>query len=172
MDEPIEEAYFNWLCAKILYDNRNIYVDLLRMMHQTEFVWIVVGDKNRADEGIELRGDFIRESHYEPDPFWARAGCSVLEMIFGLAKRAEFLTDMPAKDWFWMIMSHLELDEYRQMTEEDVPHIQEVLDRLVWRLYEPNGYGGMFPMRWPKRDQTKLEIWFQFCEFVEDQQIA
>lgn len=168
MTEPIEEAYFNWLCAKVL-DNRNIYIDLLRLLHSTEFVWVVHGDHNRGADGVELREDFIRESRFASEFEWEQAGCSIFEMLLAFAKRAAFQTSEPVKNWFWEFMTNLGLSELRNLSEEDVIFVQEVLEHLIWRSYEPNGYGGMFPLRWPKRDQREVEIWYQFCEYVDEQ---
>lgn len=59
MGEPIEGEYFNWLCAKIRKTPAPMYNDLLQILHRTEFVWVVHGDRNRAEDGIELREDFL-----------------------------------------------------------------------------------------------------------------
>lgn len=173
MNEPFEEMYFNWLCAKVLSQqpyNPNYRV-LLETLHKTEFVWNVIGDKNRADDGLELRIDFLRETHFQRDRDWYEAPCSVLEMLIAFAQRVSFQTDMPAVDWFWRFLANLGLDEYRRVSEDDVVDIQEVIDAFVWRRYRRNGEGGLFPIRHTRCDQREVEIWYQFCEYVEDQGI-
>lgn len=169
MNEPIEEAYFNWLCAKVLTVTVPIYWGLMRILHQKEFSWIVTGDKNRAADGVELRDDFFRETHLPMDESWYAQPCSIFEALLAFANRASFQMDEPARDWFWKFMTNLDLDEYRQVYEEDVPIIEDILDTFVWRTYEPSGHGGMFPMRWPQHDQREVEIWYQFCQYVDDQ---
>lgn len=173
MNEPIEEQYFNWLCAKVLPvdvpTSIPIYRDLMRILYKTEFVWVLSRDRNRAEDGRELRIDFFRERFMKKDLEWCDMPCSVLEAFIAFANRASFQTDTPARDWFWQFISNLELDEYRRVSNPDIPDIEEVLHIFMWRTYKDNGRGGMFPMRWPKNDQREVEIWYQFCEYLEDQ---
>lgn len=169
MPEPIEGAYFNWLCAKVQRDRaKHIYVDLLRILYSTEFVWALPEDKNRAEDGLELRQDFLRESRERPNPHWFNQPCSVLEVLVAFANRASFQTDISVRDWFWEMLDNLDMGEYRQVSRSDEVHIQEKLHNFIWRTYDPSGYGGLFPMRWPRSDQRKVEIWYQFCEYLED----
>lgn len=171
MPEPIENAYFNWLCAKIKKDNVNIYYDLLEILHTTEFIWLLPKDEDRAKDGLELREDFVRETRFEPEPGWLITGCSVLELLIAFAKRANFQTDIPTDVLFWSFIQNLELGEFRQLSRHDVPVVEQILYNFVWRLYDDNGNGGLFPMRWPKHDQRSLDIWYQYCEYVDEQQL-
>lgn len=168
MREPIENEYFNWLCAKVLSTSGNMYVDLMRILHKTPFVWFIPGDKNRADDGNELKTYFLNESGWENDPEWFSEPCSVLEMLIAFANRASFQTDIPSRDWFWEFMINLQLDECRRVEESSEPVIEEILNTFVWRTYMPNGRGGIFPMNHPSRDQREVEIWYQFCDYLED----
>lgn len=172
MSGPIEDQYFNWLCRKVVDLTSNVYLDLLHMMHKTEFVWIVPGDKNRADEGMELRLAFMTEARSGPDPSWETTGCSVLEMVYAFSQRAEFQTGMPATEWFWKLMENLSLRDYRVISSDDEQVVEEILYALVWRTYERDGRGGLFPLTDPELDQTDVEIWFQFCEYVEEERLA
>lgn len=169
MEEPIEELYFNWLCAKVLSVDVPIYLDLMRILHSTEFVWKIHADSNRYEDGLELRDDFLRVSRLEKEPVWYHEPCSVFEMLIAFSQRAHFQTDKPVKEWFWIFLQNLQLDEYRQVSDEDRPIINDILYDFVWRTYEPNGHGGMFPMRWPKEDQREVEIWHQFFEYLDEQ---
>lgn len=168
MREPIESEYFNWLCAKVVETRTPIYGDLLRILYETEFTWIVPGDKNRAEDGVELRVDFLRASDWAMDASWLNQPCSVFEAIFAFANRASFQTDTPAKDWFWEFITNLDLGEYRQVSAIDQVRIEDILQTFIWRTYDESGYGGMFPLRWPKRDQRKEELWYQFCDYLDD----
>lgn len=168
MPEPIDHEYFNWLCAKVRKTRAHIYIDLLRILDTTEFIWVIPEDKNRAEDGIELRLGFLQESGVHYDGPWMSQPCSVLEMLLAFANRASFQTDIPVRDWFWELMDNLDLGEYRQVSRVDEIHIREKLHMFIWRTYDPSGYGGLFPMRWPKSDQRKVEIWYQFFEYLED----
>lgn len=168
MREPIEAEYFNWLCAKVLTTSGSSYHDLLRILHQTEFTWTIMGDKNRAEDGCELRHEFLNASGSVNDPHWFNQPCSVLEMLIAFAYRAAFQTDMPPQGWFWEFLTNLDLAEHRQVSRRDLDRIEEILHIFVWRTYDETGYGGMFPLRTPQRDQSKIEIWHQFCDYLED----
>lgn len=168
---PIEEAYFDWLCAKVLSINVRTYFDLMQILYSTEFVWTVSGDRNRKEDGLELRQYFLNETGFEKDFTWFDEPCSVLEFFIAFANRASFQTEIPEKDWFWIFMRNLELDEYRQISNSDRPVIEEILYTFVWRTYSPNGLGGMFPIDNSKNDQRQIEIWYQFCEYIDDQQL-
>jgi hypothetical protein len=170
MREPLESAYFNWLCAKVLDRNSRMYHDLLAFLHRTEFVWMeeVPADQHRAADGIQLRADFCRETHTPKDPIWFQQPCSVFEAFYAFAKRASFQTDIPIRNWFWEFIENLQLDQFRQVSNGDYRIIQNVVDNFMWRRYDQRGNGGLFPMRIAKQDQREVEIWYQFCDYVED----
>lgn len=171
MDETTEELYFNWLCTKVLGPRKNIYEGLLSIFHGTEYVWVLQGDKNRAEDGLELRYHFVNESRISPDTSWDVTGCSIFEMLLALANRAEFQTHRSARDWFWIFVQNLGLDEHRVLLDSDVPYVEGVLYQFVWREYDDNGNGGIFPMRWPKEDQRGLEIWYQLHAYLAEKKI-
>lgn len=179
MPERIEDAYFRWLCAKVLdrqaIQTRNSnYHDLLRILYGEEFVVFVHGDHNRADDGKELRIEFLAETGCDPDtePFWFDQPCSVLEMLIAFSRRAEFQTDIPVRTWFWKFLDNLGLTDFRRINGHgDLDMITDVLHTFIWRTYRPNGQGGMLPMRSPRNDQRKVEIWAQFFEYLNDQGI-
>src|SRR3954471_6882281 len=109
MIEPIDNEYFNWLCAKVLDRKGRVYHSLLKILYETEFVPMVHADKHRVDDGLELRTDFLRETHMERDDLWLDQPCSVFEVLLSFANRASFQTDTPVKEWFWIFMENLNL---------------------------------------------------------------
>lgn len=171
MNEPIEELYFKWLCAKVMPPHSDNYNGLLTVLHRTEFVWVVPGDDNRAADGLELRLNFLAETHFYKELTWFETPCSVLEMLIGLCYRVGFQTRTEVQDWFWTFIRNLGLEECRRITDGDVPAIQEILDRFIWRNYSYDGRGGLFPLQEPHRDQRKIETWYQFGDYVEDQRL-
>lgn len=169
--EPIEESYFKWLCAKVIDTTVSNYWDLLKILHTTEFVWQVVGDRNRSADGLELRETFLREKFRQTDDEWFDEPCGLLEMIIAFCNRASFQTDMPIAEWFWVFMTNLHLEEYRRVGASDVDVIDNILHNFVWRTYQADGYGGLFPLRKAKNDQREVELWYQFYQYVDDQGI-
>lgn len=172
MREPIENEYFNWLCAKVLQRNQRSYHELLGILYRTEFVWLVPMDSNRAEDGKELRSDFAREAHMKLDPLFEGQPCSLFEMFLAFANRASFQTDTPVREWFWSFMENLHLDQFRQISDADRPMIEEILDTFLWRTFDSHGWGGMFPLSRTDRDQRKIEIWWQFCDYVAEHELV
>ena len=172
MSEPLEVLYFNWLCAKVRRRDFPLYYNLLKVLYTTEFTWLLPMDENRAEDGKELRLDFVRETGFEPDSEWEAEGCSVLEMLVAFSYRAWFETEIPSREWFWRMIENLSLDELRHMSKADIPMVNVILRKFVQRQYPDNGYGSLFPMMWPKEDQRAVDIWQQFCAYVEEQRLV
>lgn len=173
MEGPLENDYFKWLCAKVIYPQQPstpslTYWRLLHILHSTEFVWILRGDDNRAADGIELRSQFIFECKVSVSPDWRNMGCSILEMLIAFSRRAEFTTDTPAKDWFWEFLENLHLSHLNDGADFNEEDVEDILDGFVWRTYNTNGEGGMFPLFNPNDDQRRVEIWYQFSYYLED----
>lgn len=177
MDGPLENAYFKWLCAKVIRTQQPstpslTYWKLLRMLHNTEFVWILRGDDNRAEDGVELRGEFAFESKTEIPSDWNELGCSLLEMLIAFARRAEFTTGTPSKEWFWEFLDNLHLSDLNDGAEFVEEDAEDILDGFVWRTYNMNGEGGILPLKNPPKDQRRVELWYQFSEYLEDRDSA
>lgn len=175
MQEPIEEAYFIWLSSKVVsidFPTPSLtFWRLLRKLHSIEFVWLMQGDDNRAQDGLDLRQEFLNQSRQSANQEWMNLGCSVLEMLIGFSRRAEFITDIAAFDWFWTLIDNLGLKELNDAAGEFNQAVEEAIDRFIWRTYQRNGSGGLFPLNNAERDQRKVEIWYQFSEYLIDQEL-
>jgi len=174
MNEPLENLYFNWLVAKVVIASETprhaLYLKLFRKLHTTEFVWLISGDDNRCEDGKELRGEFIYQADIPDNPEWRTiVGCSVFEMLVAFARRAEFQTETPVHEWFWEFIKNLGLDRFDDRSYFDDRFIEDVLEQFIWRTYNRNGIGGLFPLMRPSTDQREVEIWYQFCEYLVDQ---
>ena len=175
MDERLENMYFTWLAAKVIrVENPTpslTFDTLLKTLHNTEFVWFLSGDDNRAADGKELRREFLIAGHFPDNEEWRKEPpCSVLEMMIAFSRRAEFNSEQPAHYWFWEMINNLNLNGANDASDISPYDITEVLEHFMWRQYPPNGDGGLFPLIEPQEDQTKVEIWYQFCAFVLEQQ--
>lgn len=175
MNEPLEELYFNWLCDHVLRVGVSTpsltYDKLFRLLHNTEYVWSVLGDDNRAGDGVELRAHFLLHHRVTSDKNWLNLGCSLFEMLIAFSGRAEFVTEMSAEQWFWHILTNLKLEQYNDSHFLSVSRVEDVLHRLIWRQYEYDGAGGMFPLREPAQDQRTVEIWYQFFAYLDEQDL-
>ena len=175
MNEPIEEVYFNWLYAKVARVQNPTpsltYYTLLRELHSTEFVWLVPGDDNRAEDGVGVRREFYHYLHTKIDDEqpWFYLDCSVLEMLIAFSRRAAFQTDISDRDWFWRFLENLGLSELYDSRNDTQQIASEVINTFVWRLYDRKGNGGLFPLSHTNNDQRRVEVWYQFCEYLVDQ---
>lgn len=160
-----------WLYRQVassrLRNTRRTHWHLMRLLFTREFVWSVPNDDNRLMDGIELRYEFLNEAYSgEFNPDWMDLECSVLEMLVAFARRLSFETEREPRAWFWEFMENLELhstDHDPQPPEE----VNAILDIFLDRKYDRRGNGGLFPLRHTKKDQRKIEIWYQFCEYID-----
>lgn len=176
MIEPLEHAYFNWLYAKVC-DVRSTskskqFEILLQELHRTEFTWIVTGDDNRAEDGRDLREEFYEMSTVDADEDWFNEGCSVLEMLIALARRAAFETGESTEKWFWLMLENLGLSKLSDNKKPNRDAIKNTLEIFVWRMYDELGHGGIFPLRETEYDQRYVELWYQLSEYLWQNNIA
>lgn len=175
IDEPVEEVYFNWLYNKVAFlmnpTPSLTFYTLLRDLHNIEFIWIVAGDENRAQDGLDIRKEFFRETFISKNTYWQNIGCSVLEMLIALSRRAEFNSYTDARDWFWVFIENLGLSELNDASSEISNKVAPIIDTFIWRTYNKNGLGGLFPLQHPNQNQKKLEIWYQFHAYLNENDV-
>lgn len=178
--KPLDEEYFDWLFDQVgsVPDARpsHTYLKMMEALFFKEFLWIIPNDDNRAEDGRDLRHEFVSERNIKnPDHEWMSLGCSILEMFIGVARRLAFEADGEVRDWFWILIRNIGLDLYpdsRRFTKRTKDIINEILDDLIWRTYHPNGRGGLFPLEDPKQDQRDVEIWYQLSAYLLERDVA
>ena len=174
-----ESKYFDWLYQHVgALSDRNpshSYFVLLETLHNREFTWSVPNDDNRIGDGAYLRErfcDFVSDGYDFSGP---QDSCSVLEMLLALAERLEFkaaYTNLGYSegDWFWSLLENLGIthytDEAYSVGDWVVQDVEVVMDTLVHRQYGRDGRGGLFPLKRAKKDQRKVEIWYQMSAYL------
>jgi hypothetical protein len=175
VNTPLDELYFVWLYGQVADPEETrksrTYWGLLRQLYTKEFAWYVPNDDNRAEDGKELRIDFARESDYYDyagvlDPMWESIGCSMLELLIGLSRRLAFQGGGESRDWFWRLIKNIGLHVHTDLRKFPRVDVDEKLDGIIWRKYEYNGHGGLFPLREPYADQREIELWYQLQAYV------
>ena len=171
MKEPLDEQYLTWLYSRIgstkVTNPTRTYWSLFKQLYQKEFVWLVPNDDNRVEDGRDLRYAFLEEAGLKHvDPNWMGLGCSVLEMLIALSERMAFEADGQARTWFWHLLDNIGLGGYTDAKQDCAEDIEDVVDRVIWRNYEPDGRGGLFPLENPASDQREVEIWYQLCAYL------
>jgi hypothetical protein len=166
----LDDRYLAWLYSLVAdvktRRGPRTYWNLFRLLFKTEFTWFVPNDDNRAEDGRELRFEWATLVDVHVDRAWAELGCSFLEMLIGLSRRLEFMTEHDCEYWFWHLIGNLGLlghNDRCKFTEEDV---DARTSAVIWRTYDRYGHGGLFPLRFTKNDQRKVELWYQLNEYL------
>lgn len=169
----IRDEYFEWLYNSMCENRfgRGVsYVKLFNYLHDTEFTWTIPRDENRAEDGIDLRYRFAKESGYD-SPYSVSTcidgPCSVLEMMVALAIRCEErLAGDPdnfgdrTRQWFWEMITNLGLGS---MHDENFNRriVIQTIGRFLDREYSADGKGGLFCIKNCEHDLRDVEIWYQ-----------
>lgn len=175
----IREDYFNWLVHIVSRDRHYVdeygYEKLFKLLHDTEFTYIIPKDANRAGDGINMRWRYVLDKGLEEldEEVEAKLSgpCSVLEMMVALALRCEENIMMNAdygdrtSQWFWTMIVTLGLGSMND-AHFDMERATLILNRFLERDYAPNGTGGLFKIRGCKEDLRKIEIWIQLLWYL------
>jgi len=171
MNEPLDDLYLTWLYSQIgsikLKQPSRTYWSLFRQLYTKEFVWIIPNDDNRIEDGRDLRFKFRDDEGLDDiDPEWMELGCSMLEMLIALSQRLSFEGEGKSRRWFWHLIENLNLNIYNDKHGVPFEEVNAILDRVIWRTYNRDGSGGLFPLRRAARDQRKIEIWYQMSAYL------
>lgn len=177
MIRDIQREYYEWLCdlATGMRHIRQRYHVLLKLLHDTEFIWDFPLDENRAADGVDLRWEFAAEHDIPDDAIDATIGrepCSVLEMMVGLANRCE--NQIMENDafgsrvsyWFEIMLRSSGLYLETNVGFRDKRY-QNTITNLLTRNYDPDGRGGWFYVPGFDRDMRETEIWYQMHAYLE-----
>ena len=172
--DPYQKKYFIWLCNLVgVSRSKRRLRNWAWVLHQTDFIDLVPNDDNRAGDGKKLREVFSTvtrsSANLGNDP------CSILELLIGLAIRIEHVLGTPetydqTDRWFWEMVRNLGLILYQ---DDDLDESskrkqnEEILGRFVRREYTDLGKGGLFPLKWAREDQRRVEIWYQMMVYLD-----
>ena len=176
--DTIINKYFEWLFGLVCekrFAREVSYRKLLTSLHNTEFIFSIPMDRNRASDGVNLRYRFAMSQGYDDIPDlimeYLKGPCSILEMMVALAIRCEEETmDDPTLgdrtgQWFWEMVTNLGLGS---MTDKrfDRDFVDDTINIFLNRDYEPDGKGGLFQIRNCKDDMRNVQIWSQLCRYL------
>jgi hypothetical protein len=172
----VRKRYFEWLLDKIDMREHNHHI-LVDILHIKEFYWTISNDDNRLQDGKELRINFSEETGIRKIESLNRP-CSVLEVLVGMMFRfdnampdpetEEEEKERPSK-WFWEMLENCGLAKYDDdyyMQKDRRIEIDEIITRILSRDYDKDGSGGLFPLKHPKKDQRKIELWYQMNAYI------
>lgn len=171
------DAYFLWLLDKIRIDDINVddYTELLKILFEIEYTWVIPDDANRASDGLNLRYEFNHTYNGGGLP------CSVLEMMIALARdwEHEITYDYRIGDrsglWFWVMVENLGLLEYtnHQLLTKTTRKsggkkylVEYLVAKWLDREFDFDGKGSPFPLKHPPNNQITTKMWSQVQNFV------
>lgn len=179
MNNAIENDYYNWLChfVRFDYDHEQVF----QALYNKEFVYLLVMDGNRSEDGMSLRYRFCNENGIDINQenfsnelapiFWRP--CSVLEMMVALCLRCEEsimhneLYGDRTSFWFENMLDSLGL--YFMTDKVFEPEVVDnILDRFLYRQYGSNGQGSLFTINNMNLDCRSLEIWTQMNWYLSN----
>lgn len=174
-DAQVYQKYFQWLTYPLAEERSDrSYKFLLARLHSITFTHYVPNDGNRAYDGERLREVFVDDlglGEYEFSLLIQRP-CSVLEMLVGLSRRIpEMVSDKEPAQWFWEMIDNLDLSRYSDdayYNEGGIVYVRDIVLNMMKRNYTYGGDGGLFPLRNPKKDQRKVEIWYQLQNYLNE----
>ena len=173
--DRINDEYFNWMLVLACGDRYSKSISfrkLLTVLHDREFIFSLIGDENRALDGVSLRRRFALSEGYDAAQDYLDGPCSVLEMMLALSIRCEeTIMDDPVignrtGQWFWRMITNLGLGS---MTDDrfDEEYVDFVITRFLNREYESDGRGGLFTVEGSNYDLRTVEIWYQLCWYLD-----
>lgn len=175
MKPTIDDLYLVWLYNQVKMPGARgpskTHWRLMRQLYTTEFIWFVPNDDNRAEDGRDLRYEFFDSESIESfDITWMDLGCSMLELLIAISRRLSFLVEGEPRVWFWELIENvgisLRASSDKHYNEDVSDYISYAMDTVIWRTYEANGVGGLFPIPGTEVDQRKIEIWQQLNMYL------
>lgn len=173
----MREEYRIWLFSWVIdtkYSPKRNCLKLLDYLNREKFIFFMDEDVNRANDGTYLRYRFASDKYGMTDiPDELNGPCTVLEMMIALSIRCEeqIMCDPDKGDrtakWFWVMIKNLDL--YSMTGNKfDNNYIRDVLDKFLYREYEPNGKGGLFTLKDCAYDLRTVGIWYQLLWYLDE----
>lgn len=192
--EDVKWLYFVWLCSQVGLNgpdktqqhrtketDSKTYFTLALKLFNKEFKAFVPRDTNRVADARALRDRFaLSESSFQDYSVLDTPGASILEVMVALVQRFDNDVMMTSdeidrsKDWFWEMLRNCDLDIYVDEGFNEIDNkanetCNAIIETINSRCYASDGKGGFFPLKHPKSDQTKVELWIQMhAYFLEN----
>lgn len=165
----MKETYFEWLADKVTYFDGPDHDDLLYLLHTIPYVAVISKDEDRAIDGLNLRNEYLEK--YGGSIGLDNTPCTFLEFLVALAIRMNFiyarLDEDRTADCFWTMLQNAGIMKYEDY-EFSEDYIRGAVERVIYRTYEQNGEGGLFPINEPRANQRNVEVWYQMNQYLTE----
>lgn len=169
----VYEGYYRFLLNKVHETDGVLY----EWLYEQQFVYFpeMFSDRGRESDGIELRYEYVvyageavnNAASDEALGELLEKPCNMLEMLVAFALRIDTdITGEPGVDkafiWFHTMLQNLGL------YSKEPRFWPDILQKLLNRQYNYAGVGGLFPLRYPLRDQREISIWDQLSDYLNE----
>lgn len=170
------EVYFDWLCSIVkIGDASRLAVEL----HLIEYYWSIPNDDNRGLDAEDLRLHFVDEFGYSDLDLEVleQRTVSMFEVLVALARRMDFIMyeeelGSRVDHWFWELIDNMGLLSFDNSGYYEVlwssTDVQNIVYYILDRKYGRDGRGGLFPLKNSKKDQRKVELWYQMNLYLAE----
>jgi len=168
------DRYLEWLERQVVpqhgWREGKHYTSLLHHLHQREFEWMIANDDNRIQDGFDLRHEAFDEMHLFPSaPLSTLGPVSMLEVLVALGRKMAFQVSGHPGSCTWRLINNMGLGKMSGIIGPiRASRIEEACDRVIYRTYQSDGVGGLFPLEYPRQDQRKVELWYQMQYYVQE----
>ena len=144
------------------------YWRLITYLHQIPYEFIIAKDENRMDDGEKLRDlYFDSEGIYPILPY----RCSMFEFLVGVSRRMEDILEDPyvgdqTGHRFYELIDNIGLSFCMDDNYCGREIIRRQVDIVIDRTYDRTGRGGLFPLKYGRKDQRMVEVWYQMNAYL------
>lgn len=197
----VKKSYFNYLLSMVTdseHDAAKEYTKLCTLLFNTPYVVLDPMDNNRVSDAQDLREDWLDVSKVKNEQLrieYARDlnehPVSVFEVLIALVYRLNrYIYADPDKPeipmiLFWRFIDNLveygsfgtKYTKASQVLKDDIwcdfasNTMTSCLNRVNTRTYHPDGTGGLFPLKNPKINQRKEELWTCCMAYLNENRI-
>lgn len=164
------EPYYEWLMDQVGYESE--YSELLFVLYDIPFTWVIELDSNRASDGYAIRKNYMDNfaaNESKESRYLSGRDCSVFEALLGIAERFSFLIEDEDVWWaegslhamcFWKLIENLGLDWFtNDYIYSDIfvrtSAIEDIIYKWLSREFEPDGTLSPFPLKFKSDDLFK-----------------
>lgn len=164
--DAAKAQYTRWLLNDLGADESN-YIFLSSCLNCIEFYYSKTDDKNRALDAREIRNEYI-DQNGDDILDSLPAAVTVLEVLCGLAKRADWIIQESPYAWLIIFLENLGLDFLvdSKWTTDGESFVVATIHKWLDRRFAPNGSGS--PFRSSKHDLTTITMWDSLQWYLAD----